>query len=446
MPVSQVKSSGPPIPIVASPRPAPWSPSADSCHRFVQIGQLLASITGEKPAIPAAIPPSRTAYGLPSKRKADEDGKGSAQKVSRTASTPAANGTAKPTGDASNKPPRPADRQSSGYTGSARPSSSTTTPRSLAEKSVSSASKKPALGTNGRPSPTYGSFSSNIRSTPPSTSSLAKRPATATAAQAPDSTGKAPKKGSIAEIKARAAAQQNKLLAIGKIQHKATEKQPTKKEREEAAAEELRAVKKGLKPGMKPGVGLPSRNGPNGMQRNGIAHLDRARGAVQKPGMPSGKPGKAPPAVEEKKPKKSALATTGYAGSARPPPSKAKPGLSRPGASGAGHDRERDKRPNPMGMFSKPRHRRDEEYDEDMEDFVVDDEEEEDDGYGYGARYKYADEDDDSDMEAGYSDVEDEEAEAAKMARLEDAREQAILERRRREKEARKRGLPQGRR
>lgn len=253
--------------------------------------------------------------------------------------------------------------------------------------------------------------------------------------QPSDSAGKAPKKGSIAEIKARAAAQQAKLQVVGKIQHKAAEKPLTKKEREEAAAEELRAAKKGLKPGTKlGGPALPSKTG------NG--HLDRGRGAIQKPGKA------AVAAVDEKKPKKAALATTGYTGSARPPPSKAKAGPSRPGASGAGRDRDagRDKRPNPMGMFSKPRRSRDEDYDEDLEDFVVDDEEEEDDGYRYGGRYRYADEDDDSDMEAGYSDVEDEETQAAKLARLEDEREQAILEQRKREKEARKKGLLQGRR
>lgn len=272
-------------------------------------------------------------------------------------------------------------------------------------------------------------------------SSLAKRPTTTSVVQAQpsDLTGKAPKKGSIAEIKARAAAQQAKLQAVGKIQHKAAEKPLTKKEREEAAAEELRAAKKGLKPGTRLG-------GATVLSKNGNGHLDRARGAIQKPSL-GGKPGKASAVVDDKKPKKAALATTGYTGSARPPPSKGKAGPSKPGASGAGRERDvgRDKRPNPMGMFSKPRQRRDEDYDEDMDDFVVDDEEEEDDGYGYAHRYRYADEDDDSDMEAGYSDVEGEETQAARLARLEDEREQAILEQRKREKEARKRALARGR-
>lgn len=403
---------------------------------LIQIGQLLASITGEKHTTQTATS-SRFPNGLPAKRKSDEDSRGSALKASKPTPPPNGAGIARLGGDASKS------RPSSGYAGSARPSStaasaSSNPSRPVAERSLSSAFKKPAvLGKNGsKPSPTAASFSNAARSTPPA-SSLQKRPAPAPAAQAQpsDSTGKAPKKGSIAEIKARAAAQQTKLQAIGKIQHKAAEKPLTKKEREEAAVEELRVAKKGLKPGTKlGGSALPSKIG------NG--HLDRGRGAIQKPGKA------AVSSIDDKKPKKAALATTGYTGSARPPPSKAKAGPSRAGAPGVGRDRDvgREKRPNPMGMFSKPRRSRDEDYDEDMEDFVVDDEEEEDDGYGYGNRYRYADEDDDSDMEAGYSDVEDEETQAAKLARLEDEREQAILEQRKREKEARKKTVLQGRR
>ncbi|KAF3769164.1 hypothetical protein M406DRAFT_107740 [Cryphonectria parasitica EP155] len=415
------------------------------------IGQLLASITGETPKAPAITtrtPPQPT-NGTSAKRKADADTKGAAVKAPRTVptSTPTT-GPSKPNGEPS-KTSRPAERSTTGYTGSARPTSNTGSRSLAADRPASSVSKKPTLAQNGRPSPTSASFPGSGRSIPSATSSLTKRSGAVTAAGQPatsDPPAKVPKKGSIAEIKARAAAQQQKLQAIGKIQHKATERVPTRKEREEAAAEELRAAKKGVRPGMKPGVvGLPGRNGANGMQRSN-GHLDRSRGAVQKP--VTGKVGKAA-MVEERKPKKAAV-TTGYLGSARPPPSKAKPGSSRPGVPGAGLVRDRDRegssrRPNPMGMFSKPRRQRDEDYDEDMDDFVVDDEEEEDDGYGYGSRYRYAEDEDESDMEAGYSDVEDEEAAAARLARLEDAREEALLEKRKREKEARKRAVLQRR-
>lgn len=409
----------------------------DTAHRVLQIGQLLASITGEKPTTPTSSSQlSRTSNGIPVKRKADEDSKASNLKAPRIGSTP--NSATHSTSDAS-KAPRP-------YTGSARPSS-TNTSRPLNDRPLSSAPRKPSPFTDGRPSPTSASFSNTSRpGTPASASSLAKRPAPPAAHQSATSDpAKAPKKGSIAEIRARAAAQQNKLQVIGKLQHKSTEKQLTKKEREEAAAEEAKAAKKGLKSSNRSGAGaLPSRSGLNGIQRNGNGngHIDRARGAIQKPA--TGKSGKAP-VVEERKVKKAALATTGYQGSARPVVPKAKSSSVRPGAPGAGRDRGRDK-PNPMGMFSKPRRQRDDDYDEDMDDFVVDDEEEEEEGPGYGSRYKYADEDSESDMEAGYSDLDAEEAAAAKAARLEDIREERLLEQRKREKEARKRALLQGKR
>lgn len=409
----------------------------DIAHRAFQIGQLLASITGEKSTTPASSSQiSRSSNGIPVKRKADEDSKAFNLKAPRIGSTP--NGATNSTSDVP-KAPRP-------YTGSARPSS-TNTSRPLNDKPLSSAPRKPSPFTDGRPSPTSVSFSNASRpGTPASAPSLAKRPAPPAAYQSATSatsdSAKAPKKGSIAEIRARAAAQQNKLQAIGKLQHKSTEKQLTKKEREEAAAEEAKASRKGLKPSNRSGAGaLPSRSGLNGIQRNGNGHLDRARGAIQKP--TTGKSGKAP-VVEERKVKKAALATTGYQGSARPVVTKAKSSSVRPGAPGAARDRGRDK-PNPMGMFSKPRRQRDDDYDEDMDDFVVDDEEEEEEeGPGYGSRYKYADEDSESDMEAGYSDLDAEEAAAAKAARLEDIREERLLEQRKREKEARKRALLQG--
>lgn len=259
---------------------------------------------------------------------------------------------------------------------------------------------------------------------------------------------KAPKKGSIAEIRARAAAQQAKLQGLGKIQHKAGNKPMTKKERDEAAAEEAKAMKKGFKPTMKSGAGgLPSRTAPGGLQRigNGNGHLDRTRGAIQKPG--TGKLAKTP-VQEERKVKKAALATTGYRGSARPVAGKGKPSADRPGAPGAsrGANQGRDKRPNPMGMFSKPRRQEDDDYDEELDDFVVDDEEEEEEGPAYGGRYKYAADSDESDMEAGFSDVEDENTAAERAARLEDAREEQILAQKKRDKEARRKAALQNRR
>ncbi|ROW01392.1 hypothetical protein VPNG_07593 [Cytospora leucostoma] len=392
------------------------------------IGDLLASITGEKSN---AAPSARPAGAISAKRKADGDAGGSVQKAPRT--TPTVNGSARPS---DNAPKRLAERPSSGYTGSARPTPTTTNniPRPLTERSALSASKKPSLTANGKPPPASSSFpGSTARPAASSALSGTKAPAASNPNPILDPNAKAPKKGSYAEIKARAAAAATKLQTIGKIQHKAVEGKPTKKEREQAAADEAKLAKKGLKPGSKPGT-----NGTLG-KGNGIA--DRTKALGQK--GPIGKSGKVAP-VEEKRPKKAATATTGYAGSARLAPSKGKPGAAKPSA--PDKERGRDRQPNPMGMFGGGRRRKDDDYDEDMDDFVVDDEEEEE-AYGYEApRYRYADDDDESDMEAGYSDVEVEETQAERLARLEDQREEAILERRRREKEAKKKSMLQGKR
>ncbi|KAG6362229.1 hypothetical protein INS49_010459 [Diaporthe citri] len=393
------------------------------------IGDLLASIEG-KPSVPSSKAPARPGNGIPAKRKADEDARTSEQKQPRLASN--TNGSTRPTADAT-KAPRPVERSSSGYTGSSRPSTAAAInnnkPRPLTEKSASAASKKPSSTTSAKPSPTTPTFPAVSRTATPTSSSLS-RPAPASRPTGQDvpasSTTKPPKKGSYAEIKARAAAQAQKLQTIGKIQHRAVEKQSAKKEQD---PEDARLAKKGGKPGSKPAAGLPSKNGTNS---NGNGLPDRGVKVVGQKGV-AGKAGaKGAALLEERKPKKAALATTGYAGSARPPPSKAIPGAAK---SGNGRDRARP--PNPLGMFSRPR-QKDDEYDEDMDDFIDDDEDEPEDD-GYGRQYRYADEDDDSDMEAGYSDVEDEEAAAARQARLEDQREEAILEQRRREKEARRR-------
>lgn len=394
----------------------------------LQIGDLLASIEG-KPSVPSSTASARPGNGIPAKRKADDDARASEQKQPRLASN--TNGSSRSTSDAPRAPRPPVERSSSGYTGSSRPSTAVATnhsrPRPLTEKSASAASKKPST-TSAKPSPTTPTFPTVSRTATSTGSSLSRtaplsKPTGQDAAAA--SNAKPPKKGSYAEIKARAAAQAQKLSTIGKIQHRAVEKQ-SKKEQD---AEDARLVKKGGKPGSKPPTGLPSKNGTHS---NGNGLPDRGVKVVGQRGV-AGKAGtKAAAVAEERKPKKAALATTGYAGSARPPPTKAKPGAAK---SGDGRDRARP--PNPLGMFSRPRPK-DDEYDEDMDDFIDDDEDEPEDD-GYGRRYQYADEDDDSDMEAGYSDVEDEEAQAARMARLEDQREEAILERRRREKEARRR-------
>lgn len=141
--------------------------------------------------------------------------------------------------------------------------------------------------------------------------------------------------------------------------------------------------------------------------------------------------------AEEKKVKKAALATTGYTGTARPRPgasTSSKPGAtSRPGSEAQSRDR-----PRYGGPLSTSRRRHEE--DEDLDDFIVDDEDDEEDpGYGHGRQYRYDSYDEESDMEAGISDIEDEEQQADRYARREDMEQEALEKRLKREKEERKR-------
>ena len=84
--------------------------------------------------------------------------------------------------------------------------------------------------------------------------------------------------------------------------------------------------------------------------------------------------------------------------------------------------------------MSRPR--RTDDYDDELDDFIEYDDEEEEPGYARAR--EYASEDDESDMEAGISDIDEEETRAEKVAKIEDAREKALEEKLRREKEARK--------
>lgn len=76
-----------------------------------------------------------------------------------------------------------------------------------------------------------------------------------------------------------------------------------------------------------------------------------------------------------------------------------------------------------------------------MDDFIVDDEEEPaQPGYGGGGpRYRYDSYDEESDMEAGLTDIEDEEQVADRQARREDLEQEALEKRLKREKEERRR-------
>ncbi|CAK7275493.1 hypothetical protein SEPCBS57363_006715 [Sporothrix epigloea] len=288
----------------------------------------------------------------------------------------------------------------------------------------------------------------------------------------------APRKGSYLEIMERAKAAQSGMGQLGKIQHKPLDKVPSKRDRmatkfEETSRAGATKIRPGLspqqsigpRPGMasRPGMGQrPARGGDrNGGTTNGNSLAPAKPGSVaaaprQRPGMAASRNLK----EEEKRPKKAATATTGYQGTARPRPTSSTSTAGTLGGqrrNGLGDDRSGGSKARQHSSvrrmpFSNPRRSR---YDEDdeMDDFIEydDDEEEESTGVGgsryssYGRRNRYDDDDgeeeNESDMEAGLSDIDDEERLADRAARREDAEQEALERRLKLEKEERKRRL-----
>ncbi|KAM9875520.1 spt2 chromatin protein [Verticillium dahliae] len=376
-----------------------------------QIGDLLASISGDS-SRPSSTPPlPRVNSNL--KRKADEELRPTVSKTPRT--TPVASG-----GSATSTRPLTDKAPPTPYKGTAgnRPTAVSKPTHSSAVKAGSA----PARSSNG--------------------ASAAKLPASrpTPAAAAPAVKAAPPKKGSFAEIMARAQKAQSTMGQVGKIQHKVTERGVGRKEREEPAKDAkqpLARTSSKFKGSARPANG-PSRptNGSarptNGTSRPGGLPLQRNTATKDPRNGASGrgKDKRAPP-VEEKKIKKAAIATTGYTGTARPRPgttSKAKPAA--PGGALL------NPRTAPRYGGSSKRSRYDEDEDEEMDDFIdYDDEEEDDMG---GPRYRY-DSGSESDMEAGMDDIYDEEAAAERAARREDIEQERLEKRLKAEKEERKR-------
>ncbi|GKT63495.1 SPT2 chromatin protein [Colletotrichum tofieldiae] len=383
------------------------------------IGDLLAQISGDKSQSTSPAP-SRPLIPPP-KRKADDDLRSIVSNKTPRTST---NGTG------FSAPSKPADTQKSARPAE-KPATTTTGYRGSAGRpSDRSASVSKPVGngtTAAKPSssgarPLNGSSSSRITSTLPS------RPSPSAPAAAPKP-GAPPKKGSFAEIMARAQQAQTKMGQVGKIQHKPVEKVFTKKEREEMKKEAKKDPRAGGRPPSKfqgtarPSSAAPSRNGANA-NRNGAANRPKDPRAAAK--------ARAAAAEEEnqKKLKKAAIATTGYTGTARPKPGAAS-AKKKPAPGGA----LLNARPAPRYGGSAKRSRYDdEEDDEELDDFIEYDEDEEE----AGPRYTY-DSDGSSDMEAGMDDVWEEEAKAERVARLEDIEQEKLEKRLKVEKEERKR-------
>lgn len=374
------------------------------------IGDLLAQIEGKD--APAPRPLKKTTPPL--KRKADDDHRESPARKTPRPATPS-NGLSSRPAPAPTSANQPASGPSSKQASSARPADRV--PVTTMRKSVTSTLPS-------RPSPASTSGSRTHAS------SLANNE-------------KPIKKGSFAELMARAQRNQTMVKNAG-IQHKPIERGLSKKEREEAKAEQTRRVKtdsrntkRSTTAGKTGASSLGRETGYKGTARNGSA-LGSKKGAP-------------PPLEPEKKVKKAALATTGYTGTARPRPgatiSAKSTNGSRPSSAGRDIGRTQERgvdRRNPYGPFGGSRRNRsryEDDYDDEMDDFVVDDDDEADDEPRY-AEY----ESDESDMEAGYDDVYMEEERAKRAAIEDDKKEEALLARLKREKELKKRQLSSGRR
>jgi protein SPT2 len=211
---------------------------------------------------------------------------------------------------------------------------------------------------------------------------------------------KPPKKGSYAEILARAKAAQATLGKVGRIQHKAIEKGLSKRERQELKEQGSQSHRVSKRPS-KPGVRATAGEGRSGGREKSGKMSSKMKAS----------------AVPEKKIKKAALATTGYTGTARPNPAVIKSSKSATPA-----------RANEKFGYGPSSSRRRETYASEDED--EEDDEEED--YGSDAS---------SDMEADAFDIDEEEERAARIARKED--EEALREeaRHQREKEEKRRRL-----
>ncbi|KAI0398471.1 hypothetical protein F5Y17DRAFT_410687 [Xylariaceae sp. FL0594] len=405
------------------------------------IGDLLAEITGGKSS-PAPAPKPTASLGV--KRKA-EDGSDSATstKLAKSRQPDGSYPTSKATrGEqprAVERPhpvPRPARPQAPSNGSAIRP------------MSLPHRTEPPA--TNGRPDPLPSNGQRMISSAPQQkrTSETQARPKsnqpTSTAPKAvpprllsATSSTAAPKRGSFKEILARAAKAQETMGKVGMIQHKPIDKNAVKKEvakpdqkpglassgKGKAGTPYTGSSRPGAAPGRDLGhSGTPTRDIPkNGHTKSaGVAGKSRA--------------GSLPVDGGEKKVKKSATATTGYTGTARP----------RPDGSSLDKRRSRpEQHPRHGGLLEPPRlnrRSREDEYDDDMDDFIDYDEEEEEE-----ERRRYYDSDGSSDMEAGLSDIDSEERRAERAAREEDRREQLLEEKLKREKEERKRRLATGR-
>ncbi|KJZ73050.1 hypothetical protein HIM_07622 [Hirsutella minnesotensis 3608] len=348
------------------------------------IGDLLAQISGGKSSSASPSTPNLPRpNALPFKRKADSDLRDASKATRRD-----------PLPQASSLPSRSSND---------RPAQS----------------PHPAVSNGARPSP-----ATSTRPAPPlpklSRPSVAARSQPAAATPSPVSRAP-PKKGSFAEILARGQRAQAVMGQVGKIQHKKVEKGAVKTKDDVKPA----APVKGKGAAAYKGSSRTTSHGGN----NGHATRKEAREPdTQRTNASASKRAAIEQEMAEKKMKKAAQATTGYTGTARPKP---------------GNPAKKKDAPRGGALLNAPvprhgstkRSRYEDDFDEELDDFIEYDDEEDGD---MGPRYDYAS-DGSSDMEAGLDDIDVEEQRAEMLARKEDIEEERLEKTLKAAKEDRKR-------
>lgn len=371
--------------------------------RSAQIGDLLAQISGgDAKSLPSAALTVQQP-GPAAKRKADDDLRREVSKNRRgSMSTPTPKAL---------QATRPTDKSATKQ--QTQPGSSQRPPAAAAEAKVSNR-KGNGHATTKAPTPARPPVSSAVGGV-----AVPKPP---------------PKKGSFAEIMARGQRAQAVMGQVGKIQHKKVERASIVK-RHDGNEAQTAAVPKdvGRKVSRPTGYKGSAKLG----QLNGHIGQSQSRGSRDGKGVGSrtatvagkaalGKKSSVAPLEEKKpKPRMAAQATTGYAGTARPRTAQAVKKDTDP-RGGALLNRSAHR----PSMSSRRRY--EDQYDEDMDDFIEYDDEEDD-----GPRYGYAS-DASSDMEAGMEELDHEERYAERIARKEDVEEERLERSLRMAKEERK--------
>lgn len=358
----------------------------------LQIGDLLASITGQ-PSDPSPKPVLPRINTLP-KRKASDDIRKDGPKTPRT-TTP----QAKPA-QASRPLDRPTAPAAKPYTGASKPSI-------LSSKPMNGANKVTKPQQNARPNPS---------------------PASNGAASSP-TVKSAPKKGSFAEIMARANKAQSVMGQVGKIQHKKVEGGVIKKEREARVEQRPTPGKRGPGYAGSSSARKDGQSGSSASARNGMSSKSRSPAEPAAPVKGLSKKEQAEADRERERKLKKLSQASSYSGTSRGKPADAKRPGSKPLARGGALLNA------PKPRLSKRSSYDQDDYDEELDDFIDYDDEEDD---GGGPRYDYAS-DGSSDMEAGLDDIDSEERRAERIAKQEDIKEQRLEQELKMAKEDRKR-------